>query len=306
MTTTRPIGGYFELERGYFKPRLGGAYVNSGCNALRLIIRTLKITRLHVPYYTCPVVPKTVLSEGCEVIPYELDDKLMPACRFPKDEFILANDYFGLTGANVAQLASEYPNLIVDNAQSYFANPLGRAAFYSPRKFFGLPDGGIAMFNRDEAPLPELTQDVSAERMAHLLKRHDFGASAAYADFKADEEKLGQAPLRAMSNLTQAIFSTIDEESIRNRRLSNFSYLFNRLKTAFPIANTPEEAPLVFPFVSHDPTLRQRLIDAQIFVATYWPNCEHSDSLVNGIIPIPIDQRYGISEMDTIISVLNG
>jgi len=62
----------------------------------------------------------------------------------------------------------------------------------------------------------------------------------------------------------------------------------------------------VFPFVSHDPTLRQRLIDAQIFVATYWPNCEHSDSLVNGIIPIPIDQRYGISEMDTIISVLNG
>ncbi len=302
----KPIGGYFELERGYFRMRHEGVCLNSGCNALRLIIRELKIKRLHIPYYTCPVVPCAVQSEGCEVVPYELDERFMPACCFPKEDFVLVNDYFGVTGRNVAELAAEYPNLIVDNAQSYFAEPLGRAAFYSPRKFFGVPDGGIAVFNRDAITAPTLDRDVSSDRAAHLLKRHDCGASAAYADFKAAEELIGAAPVRAMSNLTRTILSTIDDESARSRRLANFSSLLNRLGTTFPLAMLPEAAPLVFPLVSSDLTLRQRLIDAQIFVATYWPGCEHCDSLCRSIIPLPIDQRYGEGDMDRILEVLNG
>jgi len=300
----KPIGGYFELERGYFQLRHKGVYLNSGCNALRLIIRELKIKRLHVPYYTCPVVPRTVKSEGCEVVPYELDSTFMPACRFPKDDFVLANDYFGVTGRNVAELAAEYPNLIVDNAQSYFAAPLGRAAFYSPRKFFGVPDGGIAVFNRDEIAVPEMEHDVSYDRMAHLLKRHDCGATAAYGDFKAAEESIGNAPVRTMSNLTRSILSTIDDEKVRTRRLANFSYLFNRLGTTFPLAMLPEAAPLVFPLVSHDTALRQKLIQNKIFVATYWPGCECCDTICQSLIPLPIDQRYGEDDMNRILEVV--
>lgn len=320
----KPIGGYFELERGYFQPRYKGIYLNSGCNALRMIIRELKIKRLHVPYYTCPVVPRTVMSEGCEVVPYELDEKFRPACRFPKDDFILVNDYFGVTGRNVAELAAAYPNLIVDNAQSYFSAPLGRAVFYSPRKFFGVPDGGIAVFNRDEVkvvsagepgensalPLqletrPNLEVDQSYSRMAHLLKRHDCGASAAYGDFKAAEESIGAAPIRVMSNLTRSILSTIDDERVRSRRLANFSYLYNRLGTCFPLAPLPEAAPLVFPFVTSDLTLRKRLIDAQIFVATYWPGCVNCESLKESILPLPIDQRYDEHDMKRMKEVMN-
>jgi len=301
----KPIGGYFELEGGYFQPRHQGVYLNSGCNALRLIIRQLKIKRLHVPYYTCPVVPRTVTAEGCEVVPYELDSTFMPAFRFAKDDFILVNDYFGVTGRNVAELAAEYPNLIVDNAQSYFADPLGRAAFYSPRKFFGVPDGGIAVFNRDEIAIPELEPDVSYDRMAHLLKRHDCGATAAYGDFKAAEESIGAAPVRAMSNLSLSVLSTIDDVQARSRRLANFSYLFNRLKTSFPINLLPESAPLVFPFVSADASLRSRLIAEQIFVATYWPGCVRCGMLVQTVLPLPIDQRYGENDMCRITEVLN-
>lgn len=304
IESMKPIGGYFELERGYFQPRHNGVYLNSGCNALRLIIRELKIKRLHVPYYTCPVVPRTVKAEGCEVVPYEVDERFMPASRFAKDDFILVNDYFGVTGRNVAELATEYPNLIVDNAQSYFAEPLGRAAFYSPRKFFGVPDGGIAVFNRDEIAIPELEPDVSYDRMAHLLKRHDCGVTAAYCDFKAAEESIGSAPVRAISNLTRSILSAIDDAQVRSRRLANFSYLLNRLGTTFPLAILPESAPLVFPYVTTDSSLRERLINAQIFVATYWPGCEYCDQIVNAIIPIPIDQRYGLEDMHRMICLI--
>jgi len=311
MTTERTIGGYFELECGRHVPRHEGIYVNTGCNALRLVIRALKIKRIRAPYFTCPVVHKTLGSEGCEVLPYELDARLMPAKTFSKDDFVLANDYFGLTGGNVAELAAEYPNLIVDNAQSYYADPLGRATIYSPRKFFGLPDGGIAGFNRDEVADPFGSvgggeQDVSYDRMSHLLKRHDLGASEAYADFKANDGALFDQPIRAMSRLTRALMGNVDDEFVRSRRLANFSYLFNQLRTDFPVNPLPESAPLVFPFVSHDATLRKRLIDARIFVATYWPGCERSDDLVNSILPLPIDQRYDSADMDRVMEVIRG
>ena len=52
----KEIGGYFELERGPFKPYHDGVYLNSGRNALRYIVRKLGIHKIHVPYYTCPVV----------------------------------------------------------------------------------------------------------------------------------------------------------------------------------------------------------------------------------------------------------
>lgn len=302
----RPIGGYFELEGGGFKPRHAGIYMNSGCSALKLIVRMLKIKRLHVPYYTCPVVPAALLAEGCQVIPYELDTRLMPIPQFPCEDFVLVNDYFGLTGGNVRELAEDYPNLIVDNAQSYYAEPRGRAAFYSPRKFFGVPDGGIAVFNRDEIDMSDLKMDVSYNRMTHLLKRHDLGAVAAYDDFKKDEEDLCNAPVRGMSRLTRNLLTTIDDAAIRMKRLSNFSYLNNRLKTDFPINCSPEEVPLVFPYVSHDALLRRKLIDAQIFIATYWPGCEYSDSLVNSVLPLPIDQRYGEEDMNHILEIVNG
>ena len=50
----------------------------------------------------------------------------------------------------------------------------------------------------------------------------------------------------------------------------------------------------------------------KVFVACYWPNvlewCAESDleyKLAKQIIPIPIDQRYGVEEMEKIIRIIN-
>ena len=67
--------------------------------------------------------------------------------------------------------------------------------------------------------------------------------------------------------------------------------------------------PLVYPYFAEEETLKNKLIEKKIFVATYWPNvlewCKEDTleyQLANRIIAIPIDQRYGEKEMNYIIN----
>ena len=67
------------------------------------------------------------------------------------------------------------------------------------------------------------------------------------------------------------------------------------------------QCPLVYPFWS-DNGQKKQLIDAEIFVATYWPNVfewtKPSDleyELANNVVCTPIDQRYSEEDMERIV-----
>lgn len=295
----RPIGGYLELESGSRPLYHKGAYLNSGRNALRLVIRSHGIRRLHVPSYTCATVFDAIAAENCEVVQYELDENLMPTRQFDASDYIVYNNYFGVCGQKVAAMAARYPNLIVDNAQAFYAKPCGLASIYSPRKFFGLPDGGIAVGEglvADDLPI-----DVSYERVSHLLKRIDLGPEAAYEDFRANSEMLAQAPVAQMSRLTKAMMTTLDYELVAQKRKSNFMYLHTVLNSSFPFSFSEDDVPLVYPYITDDSTLRMRLIGNKIFAAKYWPNLiRTADSIANRILAMPIDQRYEDGDMERI------
>ena len=305
----REIGGYFELEYGHNPLYHNGVYLNSGRTALRYIIRKLGIRKLHIPYYTCPVVNQAIEAEGCRIEQYELDADFMPARDFSLNDFVVYNNYFGVCGKKVAELSARYPNLIVDNAQAFYSRQIGRAAFYSPRKFFGLPDGGIAIF-KDEAlnvQPPDLDVDSSLDRISHLVKRIELGASAGYADFRAVSDQLENAPVRTMSKLTMALFGNIDYKFVSALRQANFDFLQERLHAACPFAIAEDDVPMVYPYVADDVTLRSRMIDQKIYVAKYWPGLSSSiNALVERIIPLPIDQRYGDCDMNRILEVTHG
>ena len=65
--------------------------------------------------------------------------------------------------------------MIVDNAQALFAEPIqGVKSVYSPRKYVGIPDGGIAYIEAG-LDINQYDRDVSYERCSHLLKRLDLG-----------------------------------------------------------------------------------------------------------------------------------
>ena len=303
----KEIGGYFELECGHNPLYHKGVYLNSGRNALRYIVRKLGIRKLHIPYYTCPVVNQAIEVEGCQIEQYELNADFMPARDFSSNDFVVYNNYFGVCGKKVTELSARYPNLIVDNAQAFYSRQIGRAAFYSPRKFFGLPDGGIAIFKDEELNVQSSDFDVDSSlgRISHLIKRIELGASAGYADFKAVSDQLVNAPVHAISKLTTAMFGNVDYKFVAELRQANFGFLHERLHSAFPFDIADDDVPMVYPYVTDDATLRSRLIAQKVYVAKYWPGLFSSaNALAERIIPLPVDQRYDVEDMFKISEVL--
>ena len=317
------IGGYFELEladRGGF-PHDDGYCVNSGRNALELILRHIRdISRLWIPYYTCDVILEPVTKLGIQYSFYHVNQnlELSNELDLQTGEYILLTNYFGIKDRYVSDMASKYgERLIVDNSQAYFSEPLeGIKTFYSPRKFVGVPDGGIAIIPGTEIDMSAYEQDYSYDRCSHLLKRIDLGATEGYKDFKKNCQLLNNQPVRRMSKLTESLLRSMDFDLIKKRRLRNSYYLHKNLGNK-NLLNCAEEcmdssAPLVYPFISSfdNSRVRQFLIKHKIFIATYWPNVISEKSafiersLVNDILPLPCDQRYSIVKLNKLLSII--
>ena len=117
-----------------------------------------------------------------------------------------------------------WKQLIVDNAQAFFASPIeGVDTFYSARKFFGVPDG--AYLYTDKFLNVELEQDVSCQRCEHLLRRIDEGAERGYEAFRRNDDALNNQPIKKMSQLTESILMGVDYKIVVEQRRGNFNYL---------------------------------------------------------------------------------
>ena len=317
MRVNDAIGGYFELEL-YQKREfhIGAVALNTARNCLEYILVTRQYKKVYIPFYTCEVVLEPFHKYGIEYEFYSINDKLEPV-EFPllkADEAFLFTNYFGLKQAAVQGVAERYgQQTIIDNAQAFYAPRIeGIDTFYSPRKFFGVPDGGYVYC--DAEPLEDIPQDVSWERMQHLLRRIDEGAEKGYVDFKTNSEALINSPILRMSNLTHALLCSIDYDDAKRRRWDNYQCLDSALKKTnmLHLSCGPDDVPMVYPYLTTDVELRDRLISSRIYVATYWPNvlkwCDKKNieyNLARNILPIPIDQRYDLCDMKKILDVLH-
>lgn len=104
-------------------------------NALRFIIKQHAIKEMHIPYYLCDVVRHTLTEENCKPLFYHIDDNFFPSKDFPKDDYILYPNYWGVCDKNVKKLVNIYPKVIVDNAHAYYNKPSGFACFNAGHKF---------------------------------------------------------------------------------------------------------------------------------------------------------------------------
>lgn len=313
------IGGYFELELPSYDnfPQKRGIFLNSGRNAFEHILCTLDVKRIRIPYYTCDVIlqPIKKLSIQYEFYNINTDFEIVKDFILKDEEYLLVTNYFGLKDQYISYLTSIYGNkLIIDNSQALYAKYIiGTNTFYSPRKYVGIPDGGIAYVPGHSLP-PEYKKDFSYARCIHLLKRIDCGASVGYSDFKLNSKKLSNQNIKLMSNLTYKLINSIDFEKIKQKRIKNFNYiasvLDNSNKLTLP-SQDQYECPMVYPYYTDDTNLRERLINHNIYVATYWPNVKNwcapnstEQYLVDNVVCIPIDQRYDTNQIQNIISLI--
>jgi hypothetical protein len=118
-----------------------------------------------------------------------------------------------------------------------------------------------------------------------------------------------------MSKITNLLLKNINYKNVKEIRNSNFSYIHSHIGKFNELVNfidsSQYHAPLAYPFMNKSKDLRNILIKNKIYIAKYWSNVLSlvdnnmiENYFVNNILPIPIDQRYSIRELNYIIKII--
>ena len=194
---------------------------NLGRNCLKVIIRTYGIKEIFIPYYSCKTIWQAIRQENCKINFYHIDKDFMPMCEFPKDTYILYINYFGLFENNCKILAKKYKNLITDNTQAFYAGNYGIAGFNSLRKFFTVQNGAYLQIEKEP--------DSNFEQDNLKLKTDDMQNN--YEQFKQNELKLNDEPIKLISSEVEAQMRKIDFEHDKKQRIevfNNYSQTFDK------------------------------------------------------------------------------
>lgn len=317
------IGGYFELplvsQQEKVMPQ--AARFQSARSAFLALLRFGKPRRVWMPYYLCDSMYAPLREAGIPWQSYSLDEGFeidrMPDLR--EGDWLYYVNYFGICDGKIDALLQRYNPLqvVLDHCQAFYSQPRPCLAnIYSPRKFFGVPDGGLLVTALPvEEPAQEDTESIA--RASYLLKRFADTPEAGYSDYQASEQSLENMEPRRMSRLTERLLSSVPLNEAMERRTANFEYLHQRLSKWNRCA-IPEtvNAPLCYPLLVKVPGLREHLIGQRIFVPKYWPDVKNSveegsaeHAFTNCLLPLPCDQRYGVEDMariaDTCIDYIN-
>lgn len=313
------IGGFLELEMPAATGPLHPQAINfqSARAAFLALLIAGRPKRVWLPYYLCFTMLSSLRQAGIDAAFYSIDRKLhiKDDISLADGDWLLFVDYFGLRSDHAAAVAERYgrERVVIDASQALFSGPFNcLATVYSPRKFIGVPDGGVLV---TEVPVqrPAVRDEGSFERALPLLKRAAFRPEDAYAEHHRAEKTLFDQQPVAMSQLTTHMLACVDYENVRRSRNDNFSFLHAQLGSRNLLSFQPAQAngPLCYPLLLEHVDgagLRQHLIGRRIFVPTYWrdvldlvPEGAEEAILVHQLVPLPCDQRYGKKEMQRIV-----
>lgn len=305
----KEIGGYIELDTytgNMFHDE--GIKLNCGRNALAYIINAKNIKKLWMPKFMCDSCDKVLSDNQIDVEYYSIGLDFKPVIK-EWDAWLYVVNFYG-------QLSNEYlsslgKNIIVDNAQAYFQEPIPRVdTLYTCRKFFGVADGAI-LYTDKYIEVEEL--DESFNRMNFLLGRHERSASEFYAEYVENNHFFKNQPIKKMSKLTENLLHGIDYEMVRKKRTQNFAYLNKKLHFLNKLNLLVPDGAFMYPlYIDNGEEVRKKLQAKKIFIPTLWPAvfnlCNEDDveyDMAKNILPIPVDQRYGIEDMEYIVQEID-
>lgn len=305
----KEIGGYIELDT-YTGNMLHdeGIKLNCGRNALAYIIKAKNIKKLWMPKFMCDSCDIVLSDNQVDVQYYSIGLDFKPAIKEWDGCLYVVNFYGQLSNEYLSSLGK---NIIVDNAQAYFQEPIPRVdTLYTCRKFFGLADGAILYTDKT---IDVNEQDESFERMHFLLGRYERSASEFYAEYVENNHFFRNEPIKRMSKLTENLLHGIDYEMVMRKRTENFSYLHEKLHSMNKLNLSVPIGAFMYPlYIENGAEVRKQLQAKKIFIPTLWPAvfnlCDENDleyDMAKNILPIPVDQRYGIEDMEyTLYSIL--
>ena len=323
LSVELPIGGFFSSEEYTNQNNPDWIFevikVQSGRMALLYELQNRDAKTIWLPYFYCEMVPTLLKKLGYEIKFYMINDYfrvILPKTYSQKDIIVLV-DYFGLTSKSLIKdiVFFDHKNVIVDAALSFwFQTNFNLPIFYSPRKFFGLPDGGFLKNPSKKTFLKKYNSYLSRKRSNYLNLRKIGLLEKGREIFKEAEHSLSlESKPMSISSYTYNLILNVDFDFAFAKRRKNYSYLEQKLRMRGikTMAMPKKTAPLCFP-LRHEKAqyVIEALAKKSIFCPKYWPNLilQKNDTkgieLLNKTVYLPIDQRYGIREMDYILDNL--
>lgn len=310
----KEIGGYIELDTcRHAMLHEDAILLNCGRNALAYLLEAKGIKKLYLPYFLCDSVANVCKKYGVEVVFYHIGENWLPKdLVIDGDAWLYIVNFYGqITREDLARLAAAYRNIIIDNAQAYFDAPLANVdTLYTCRKFFGVSDGAVLYTNSKLERSLEI--DESFNRIHYVLGRYERTASEFYEEAAQNNDIFDNEPIKEMSRLTKNLLRSIDYEYVKQVRTNNFTYLHEKLREVNKLNVRLIEGAFMYPLLIDDGMkIRKQLQQMKIYIPTLWPNvleeCE-PDTLeykfAAEILPIPVDQRYGIEDMEYLVEVI--
>ena len=305
---------------------------SSGRAALYQILRYLKqekrVKRILLPDYLCSsvLVPVKALALDYCFYPIGADLKLeQEAFRssYKNDDAVLAINYFGLLDlteqiAYIREL-DEKAIIIEDDVQAYyeFKKALGDVdfKFTSLRKTFAVPDGGLVKTNhplsKNETP-NTFGQYKAAAGLLKSMREGNFNDQIYLEMFEKGEDLIDSELECGMSRIAEKLYSIVDEERVKVRRLNNSRYLVAELekkgiRPVLPLFD--DHVPLFIPiYLENRDEVRRRMFQHEVFCPVHWPTdgltIKRGEEMASKELSIIIDQRYGRNDIDLILSLL--
>lgn len=299
----KEIGGYIELD-SYTGSMLheDGIKLNCGRNAFAYLVIAKEIKKIWMPKFMCDSCNDILVQNNIHVNYYNVGMNFKPLhLSREEDEWLYLVNYYGqCTNAYIQSLGK---NVIVDNAQAYFQQPMkGVDTLYTCRKFFGVTDGAILYTNRI---IDVEEQDESYSRMKYILGRYERDASEFYSEYVSNNNMFVNEPIKRMSKLTKNLLHGIDYQFVEKRRTENFTFLHNRFCNVNKLSlNVPKGAFMYPLYIENGDEIRKELIKKKIYIPILWPNVfdvcsekEEEYGMAKNILPLPVDQRYTIVDM---------
>ncbi len=313
------IGLDLEGTQEFYNNELGMARLNSARSGIYHACRLYGCQTIYLPFYLCPSVNQFLSKHGIKTIKYYINDRFEPidVKQEEKSAIVLVN-YFGILSRTKMQgMAGRFRNVIVDNSAAFYSPPLnGCYSIYSPRKFFGVPDGCYIIGDYASRGISDYEQDRSADTSSFLFATIEQGTNATYEKRMKNETRIDNSgPLR-MSELTLCLLKNINYTKISSKRVENFKYAhfhFSKINQFDPLFSFDETCvPMVYPLVVEKDDLDKKLRDKKVYVGRLWTSVLKEVSpnsfeamMSKFMVPLPIDQRYGRAQINDMNNYIN-
>ena len=310
----REIGGYIELDK-YHNELLHKEAIalNCGRNCLAYLIEAKCIKTIWLPYFLCDSVSNVCRKYDVKIKNYHINfDWTIETVNLLQDEYLYVVNFYGqLSRGYIKDLALKYERIIVDNSQVYFDMPINNIdTLYTCRKFFGVADGAFLYTNMQLNRFVPV--DESYKRINFVLGRFEKSASDFYKEASLNNDLFDAEPIKVMSKLTHNLLCGIDYERAQKVRTNNYTYLNEKLAHINKLSVKNVEGAFMYPLMVDDAqAIRKRLLENKIYIPTLWPNVltdvpkecwEYK--LANDVLPLPVDQRYGVEEMEYLVNLI--